>query len=194
MLDMQQAAEHVLFLAERHGLKEVDALIEREDALEVEIREGKVEKVEQSTSLGLGVRVLRDGKTGLASTERLDADAIERAFQSALENSELQDPTEVLLPEAANGFSPPESLEIYNSNLENLTSKDLAELGLVIEGAAKNADTRVSTIPYLGVSRNSSELLLVNTKGTRYHQRSNSVGAYCGALLQDGDVRKTGMR
>ena len=90
MLDMQQAAEHVLFLAERHGLKEVDALIEREDALEVEIREGKVEKVEQSTSLGLGVRVLRDGKTGLASTERLDADAIERAFQSALENSELQ--------------------------------------------------------------------------------------------------------
>ncbi len=47
MLDMQQAAEHVLFLAERHGLKEVDALIEREDALEVEIREGKVEKVEQ---------------------------------------------------------------------------------------------------------------------------------------------------
>jgi len=194
MLDMQQAAEHVLFLAERHGLKEVDALIEREDALEVEIREGKVEKVEQSTSLGLGVRVLRDGKTGLASTERLDADAIERAFQSALENSELQDPTEVLLPEAANGFSPPESLEIYNSNLENLTSKDLAELGLVIEGAAKNADTRVSTIPYLGVSRNSSELLLVNTKGTRYHQRKNSVGAYCGALLQDGDVRKTGMR
>ena len=117
MLDLQQAAEHVLLLAKRHSFTEVDALIEREDALEVEIRDGKVEKVEQSTSLGLGVRVLRDGKTGLASTERLDTAAIKRAFQNACENSELQDPTEVLLPEATNGFSPPESLEIYNSNL-----------------------------------------------------------------------------
>ena len=194
MLDMQQAVEHVLLLAERHGLKEVDALIEREEALEVEIRDGKVEKVEQSTSLGLGVRVIRDGKTGLASTERFDADAIERAFQNACENSALQDPTEVILPEATNEVSTPESLETYNPDLEHLTSKDLAELGLAIEAAAKKTDDRVSTIPYLGASRNSSEVLLANTKGTRYHQRSNSVGAYCGALLQDGDARKTGMR
>ncbi|MDP7631094.1 MAG: DNA gyrase modulator, partial [SAR324 cluster bacterium] len=79
MLDLQQTVDHVLLLAERSGLKEVDALIERDEALEVEIRDGKVEKVEQSTSLGLGVRVLRNGKTGLASTERLDTNAIERA-------------------------------------------------------------------------------------------------------------------
>ncbi|MDP7157412.1 MAG: DNA gyrase modulator, partial [SAR324 cluster bacterium] len=75
MLDLQQTVDHVLLLAERSGLKEVDALIERDEALEVEIRDGKVEKVEQSTSLGLGVRVLRNGKTGLASTERLDTNA-----------------------------------------------------------------------------------------------------------------------
>ena len=194
MLDLQQTVDHVLLLAERSGLKEVDALIERDEALEVEIRDGKVEKVEQSTSLGLGVRVLRDGKTGLASTERLDVSAIERAFQSALENSDLQDPTEVVLPEATNGLADPESLGTYNSDLEKLTSKDLADLGLAIEASAKNADDRISTIPYLGASRNSSEVLLVNSKGTRYHQHNNSVGAYCGALLQDGEARKTGMR
>lgn len=194
MLDLQQAVDHVLLLAERHGLKEVDALVERDEALEVEIRDGKVEKVEQSTSLGLGVRVLRNGKTGLASTERLGTDAIERAFQNALENSDLQDSTEVVLPEATTGLAHPESLGTYNADLEQITSKDLADLGLAIEASAKNADARVSTIPYLGASRNSSEVLLVNSKGTRYHQRSNSVGAYCGALLQDGEARKTGMR
>ena len=143
MLDLQQTVDHVLLLAERSGLKEVDALIERDEALEVEIRDGKVEKVEQSTSLGLGVRVLRNGKTGLASTERLDTNAIERAFQSALENSDLQDPTEVVLPEATNGLADPESLGTYNSDLEKLTSKDLADLGLAIEASAKNADDRI---------------------------------------------------
>ena len=41
MLDLQQTVDHVLLLAERSGLKEVDALIERDEALEVEIRDGK---------------------------------------------------------------------------------------------------------------------------------------------------------
>ena len=71
MMNMKQAAEQVLVLAEKKGLKDVDVVVERNDSLDVEIRDAKVEKVEQSTSLGLGVRVLDGGRTGLASTERL---------------------------------------------------------------------------------------------------------------------------
>ena len=73
MMNMKQAAELVLVLAEKKGLKDVDVVVERSEALDVEIQEGKVEKVEQSTSLGLGVRVLDGGRTGLASTERLNS-------------------------------------------------------------------------------------------------------------------------
>ena len=73
MLKMKQAAEHVLMLAEKKGLKDVDVVIERIESLDVEIRDAKVEKVEQSTSLGLGIRVLDEGRTGLASTERLSS-------------------------------------------------------------------------------------------------------------------------
>ena len=58
MLNMKQAAELVLMLAEKKGLKDVDVVVERSEALDVEIQEGKVEKVGQSTSLGLGVRAV----------------------------------------------------------------------------------------------------------------------------------------
>ena len=58
MLKMKQAAEQVLTMAEQKGLKDVDVVVERNESLDVEIRDGKVEKIEQSTSLGLGVRVL----------------------------------------------------------------------------------------------------------------------------------------
>ena len=54
MMNMKQAAELVLVLADKKGLKDVDVVVERSVALDVEIQEGKVEKVEQSTSLGLG--------------------------------------------------------------------------------------------------------------------------------------------
>ena len=65
MLDMKQAAEQVLFLAEKKKLKDVDIVVERNESLDLEIQDGKVEKVEQSTSLGLGVRVLDKDEPGL---------------------------------------------------------------------------------------------------------------------------------
>ena len=48
MFDMKQAAEHVLMLAAEKGHKDVDVVVERNDSLDVEIRDGKVEKVEIS--------------------------------------------------------------------------------------------------------------------------------------------------
>ena len=43
MLDMRQAAERVLFLAEKKKLKDIDIVVERNESLELEIQEGKVE-------------------------------------------------------------------------------------------------------------------------------------------------------
>ena len=53
MDDMRKVAERVLFLAEKKKLKDVDIVVERNESLDLEIQDGKVEKVEQSTSLGL---------------------------------------------------------------------------------------------------------------------------------------------
>ena len=51
-MDFQQAGLEVIHAAKKEGLDHVDALIERTEELEVQIRDNKVEKVEQSTSLG----------------------------------------------------------------------------------------------------------------------------------------------
>ena len=48
MLKMKQAAEQVLTMAEQKGLKDVDVVVERNESLDVEICDGKVEKVGQS--------------------------------------------------------------------------------------------------------------------------------------------------
>ncbi len=193
MLTPEQAAAHVLRLAEQGGFREVDALIEREESLDVEIRNGRAEKIEQSTNLGLGIRVIRDGRSGTASTERLDEEAIDRAFANACENALLQDETGVFLPEVSADLPDAESLGLYAPELEQLTAKELTEFGLEMEAAAQAKDSRVTAIPYLGASRGSGELLLVNTRGLHYHQRGNNVSAYCGALLQEDDRRKSGM-
>ena len=194
MLKMKKAAEHVLMLSAEKGLKDVDVVVERNDSLDIEIRDAKVEKVEQSTSLGLGVRVLDEGRTGLASTERLSQESIANAFQNACENAKLQDPTQVEMLDAPAEIPDSSSLELYNPELDQLNADDLTELGLSVEEAVKAADERVVSIPYLGVSRGRSESLLLSSRGVSYSQQSNEVAAWCGPLLQDGDSRKSGMQ
>ena len=194
MLKMKQAAEHVLMLAAEKGLKDVDVVVERNDSLDVEIRDAKVEKVEQSTSLGLGIRVLDEGRTGLASTERLSQESITHAFQNACENAKLQDPTQVEMLDAPAEIPDSASLELYNPQLDQLDTEQLTELGLSMEDAVKASDERVVSIPYLGVSRGRSESLLLSSRGVSYSQQSNEVAAWCGPLLQDGDSRKSGMQ
>ncbi len=194
MLKMKKAAEHVLMLSAEKGLKDVDVVVERNDSLDIEIRDAKVEKVEQSTSLGLGVRVLDEGRTGLASTERLSQESIANALQNACENAKLQDPTQVEMLDAPAEIPDSSSLELYNPELDQLNADDLTELGLSMEDAVKAADERVVSIPYLGVSRGRSESLLLSSRGVSYSQQSNEVAAWCGPLLQDGDSRKSGMQ
>jgi PmbA protein len=194
MLDMKQAAEHVLMLAAEKGHKDVDVVVESEDSLSIEIQDGKVEKVEQSTSLGLGVRVLEEGRTGLASTERLSQQSIAHAFQNACENAKLQDPTQVEMLDAPAKIPDSSTLELYNPALDQLNADDLKQLGLSMEDAVKAADERVVSIPYLGVSRGRNESRLLSSRGVSYTQQSNEVAAWCGPLLQDGDSRKSGMQ
>ncbi|MDP6730524.1 MAG: DNA gyrase modulator, partial [SAR324 cluster bacterium] len=186
MMDFQQASKEVLSIAKKIGLKNVDALVERTEELEVQIRDGKVEKVEQSTSLGLGVRVLNEGRSGFASTEKLDQQTIERALLKARSNSDFQDPVEIFMPEAESVQVDERKLELYHEDLNQLNVEDLSRMGLETEAAARETDPRLTAIPYLGVSKNISERMLVSTHGVEHSERSNQIGAYCGTLLEEG--------
>ncbi len=182
-MDQQGAVEFVLGLAQEHQEADVDLVLQRGENLTLRVFNGQVEKIDQATSLGLGIRVVRDGRTGIAYTERLAPEAVERAFVSARENALLNDPTEVVLPSAPGEVLDPETLGLYNPELEAVTVRDLETFGLEIEAAARAADTRVTSVPGLVVSRSNSEYRVVSTHGVAYYQRQNAVGASCQVLL-----------
>ena len=187
-----EAAEFVLALARERRLPDADVLVQRDERLSLRVNKGRIEKVDQSTALGLGVRVVHEGRTGVAFTERLEPAALEKAFRAARENASLQDPTLVVLADASPATPDPERLVLYNPALDALTVEALAAFALEAEAAARGADPRVSSIPYLAVSRDSGWYEVASTRGVSYRQRSNSVGAHCEVLLEEGGRRKSG--
>ena len=193
-MEGRQALDYVLSLAREHRVRDADCMLAREESITVKVFRGKVEKVDQSTALGLGVRVVDAGRTGLAFTERLEPAALEKTFLAARENAALLDPTEVVLNREIPPVPDPAGLGLHSEALQALTVDDLGRLGLEIEAAAFAADRRVKALPYLVASRSQGEYRIVSTHGLEYAQRENSVGAYCQALLEDNGRRKSGSR
>ncbi len=191
-MDQQGAVEFVLGLAQEHHQPDVDLVLQRSENLTLRVFDGQVEKIDQATALGLGIRVVHAGRTGIAYTERLAPESIERAFVAARENAELNDPTEVVLPPAPGEVSDPQTLGLYNPELDAVTVADLETFGLEIEAAARAADARVTSVPGLVVSRSNSEYRVVSTHGVAYYQRQNAIGASCQVLLEDQGTRKSG--
>ena len=132
-MDFKQAGLEVIHAAKKEGLDHVDALIERTEELEVQIRDNKVEKVEQSTSLGLGIRILNQGRSGFASTEKLDPQTIQKTLLKARSNSEFQDPTDVFMPDKTSAGLDENQLQLYQEELNQLNVEDLSRLGLEAE-------------------------------------------------------------
>ena len=191
-MEPEDAVEFVQSLAREHRRRDVDLVLQRSEHLAVRIFRGRVEKLDQATGQGLGIRVVDEGRTGIAYTERLEPKALEKAFLAAKENSTLQDPTEVELLSPPDDVPDPAALELYNPDLESIGVADLEALGLEIEARALKADPRVTSVSRLSVFRAASEYRVVSMHGVDYAQRSNSVGAMCQALLEDGERRKSG--
>ncbi|MDH4121672.1 MAG: TldD/PmbA family protein [Deltaproteobacteria bacterium] len=191
-LTADQASDFLISLAKEHKEDHVDVLTERGESLSVKVFRGKVEKVDQSNAQGVGVRVVREGRTGLAFTERLTAPALERAFGEARENARLMDPTEVILPEAPPPTPDPAGLGLYNPALETVGGQELGAFALAMEQAARQAAPQVAEVPYAVASLGWGETRLVSSRGVEYRQRSNRAGGYCSALLTAGDRRKSG--
>ncbi|MGQ4808458.1 Metalloprotease PmbA [Candidatus Entotheonellaceae bacterium PAL068K] len=191
-MQQQGAIDYVLALAHDHQEPDVDLILERDEELTLRVFDGRVEKVDQATALGLGVRVVHEGRTGIAYTERLGADALEKAFVAARDNARLNDPTEVIMPAAPPQVPEPQTLELYNPELQSLTVDTLGDFGLQIETTARQADPRVTAVSRLIVSRSSSEYRVVSAHGVDYRQRQNSIGAFCQVLMEDRQYRKSG--
>jgi PmbA protein len=86
----------------------------------------------------------------------------------------------------------PDRLGLYNAALDRLGAEELAAFALEAEAAARDGDRRVTAVPHLAVSRDSGWYEVASTHGVKYRQRSNSVGAYCQALLEENGRRKSG--
>src|ERR1700712_5240154 len=81
-------------IAQANAGEQVEAFVSRDSETAVRIYEGNVEHFVSAQSEGIGIRVIRNGRTGFAYAGTLDPDAGAGALAAARDNVEFGTPDE----------------------------------------------------------------------------------------------------
>ncbi len=163
---------------------EADLIIDQQQSLSLKANQGDLEEYKVSSTQIFGLRVIKDGKEGIAYSEADDQASLQSMVEQALLNA---------------SFSAPDKHEKLLQNKSELSTDDALlcpeddssidekiELVLQLEGELL-AKPKIKNVPYNGVSSSVQEQHVFSTAGLQAHDKQRSFSAYAYALAEDGD-------
>ena len=170
--------------------EQVEAYVSRGIETDVRVYEGEVEHFVSAQSEGIGIRVLRDGRTGFAYAGTLDESAIAQVLADARDNVEFGTPDEWACMAAPDGVDVVPQ-ELWSDALAAFATDRKIELAKELERLTLAADRRVR-IDDANYSDAAVESAVANTSGIRRAGRENGCYVSVSTMADDGDETQTG--
>ena len=157
--------------------------------LSIEVRNGEMETVQESSSHGVGFRVFREGKMGFAHSNDLSDASVNEAIRSAVEFAQhmtadehnvLPDDTEV---------TPVEGL--FDPGVADVTMDEKIALVTETESQAL-ADNRISKSDGARWVEGDGWVFLANSNGIAKSYRAGMCGYGVSVVAEDGEERSSG--
>lgn len=181
-------ADRVIAMARPDEL--LEAYVGRSLSTDVRIYEGEVEHFVSAQTEGIGIRVIRNGRTGTSSCGTLDPTEIAEVLAEARDNLEYGEPDEWA------GMAEPDGVPVVPQNLWNeslaaTTTARKIELAKSLERLTLARDPRVR-VDDSNYSDAFAETAVATTTGIRVAGRENGCYLSVGTLADDGDETQTG--
>jgi len=193
MSDLLDVTRQAAALALRKGANEAAAGAYRSRHVEVAWRDGKLEKVTEATTRGLGLDLYVEGRFASVSTNDLRPEALDRFVQDsvALARTLAPDPHRRLPDPALYAGRPEVELELEDQTYGTLDAGGRREAAEAVEAAAravKGAEAILSVTASVSDSR--SESALVQTNGFEGSRRSTDFWTAAEVTVKDPDGRR----
>lgn len=197
--DMMDIAGKAVELARRFGAQEAAAGAYRVRDVQVQWRDGQLEKLVEATTRGLGVDLYVDGRYASVSTSDLRPQALERFLQDAVALTRAISPDPFRkLPEpelypdwARSGREPDVDLELEDREYEGLTAVHRRDLAARLEVAARSVPGAEKILSATtSVSDDLAESWRVHSNGFSAHKRGTSFWLGAEVSVQDPDGRR----
>lgn len=158
-----ELAKSVVQRAASDGI-EAEAIITHDTQTDMRVSKGEIDQLSQSSSRGLGVRVIDGGRTGYAYTSDFSDAGVEGTWRTALELAKIATPDEFrTLPEPRP--IPSSDLEIWDDKLPDVPTADKIAVLKRVERAALDYDPRVILAEFCSYGDSISRVHLANSRG-----------------------------
>jgi PmbA protein len=186
--DLQAIADRIV--AQAKPGEQIEAYVGRGGETSVRVYEGELEHYVSAQSAGVGIRVIKDGRTGVAYAGTLDESAISEVLADARDNVQFGNPDEFA------GLATPDGVEpvpqkFWDEVLANYPTDQKVALTKELEQRALAADSRVRT-ESANYDDGWDESAFATTTGIRISGRSNGCYVSVVTLADDGDETQTG--
>jgi PmbA protein len=185
---LRSIAEKVVARAVKRGAKQAEAYLETQRESSVRVRDGDVEDLTQSTSRGLGLRLIRGQRLGFAYTTDLSPASLDGLVDRALALAKVAAPDAAnQLPTAADLKVRNPALELFDPAVAELSTEWKIDAAKTMERSARAVDRRVSNFESVGAGDQVSEVAIASSEGLSDHYRSSAVVLYCMPVAQGDD-------
>jgi PmbA protein len=174
---------------------EAEVYIQSDQETTINVSGGNVEKLTQAGSLGLGVRVIDNGRVGYAYTSDFSEAGIESTWRAAVELASIAtpDPNRALPdPQPISG----EDLRIYDPDIERLPVDQKVALAKRLESAALGYDPRIVVTQFCTYQDAVTHVYLANSRGfAGSYDRTTLIGyLFAVARGENGMTSGTGLK
>jgi PmbA protein len=143
--ELEDIARRTVELAKRAGADDAEVLVRDGSELTAKVRLGEPELVQQASSRGLGLRVLRGGRRATTYTSDLRREALEALCAESVALADLAEPDECALPPDPSLYvrALPE-LDLYDPHVAEVDAAWALAQAKTGEAAARAFDARVT--------------------------------------------------
>ncbi|MBW6515280.1 MAG: TldD/PmbA family protein [Candidatus Cloacimonetes bacterium] len=181
---------NAIFEKAKDKVDDIEILLSSGKSFSVRIHNQNVESFDYADSIGIGIRIIKDGRVGYAYTEELSDEAFSLIIKEAVANSET---VENLEPVFFSNFPDLEQkLDIYSEELDKVKVEAKIDIAKKLESLALAADKRIFNVPYAAYSDGYGYAKIANSKGLHKESKTNHCVAFLMVLAQEGEDKKSG--
>ena len=186
--ELQDLADRIV--AQAKPGEQIEAYVSRGGETSIRVYEGEVEHFVSAQSQSVGIRVIRDGRTGYAYAGTLDESVLYEVLADARDNVQFGTPDEFA------GLATPDGVpivkqELWNDALAAYPTEKKIALAKELETLTLAADARVRCDDS-NYDDAYGETAFATTTGIRAYGRENGCYVSVGTLADDGDETQTG--
>ena len=187
-VQLQELADRVV--GQVRAGEQLEAFVSRGSETDIRVYEGEIEHFVSAQSEGIGIRVIRDGRTGFAYAGTLDQTAIASVLEQARDNVAFGTPDEWAGLAEHDGVAVTPQ-ELWSEALAAFPTDRKIEIAKELERLSRAADSRVR-VDDANYSDAAGEAAVASSTGIRVSGRENGCFVSVSTLADEGDETQTG--